>query len=215
MYNDRIFIKGDITMQETIIDLMNGYGYLGILFLIMIENIFPPIPSEIILGVGGYMTKTTNLTLFGIVLVSTIGSCLGALILYYLGRIINKEKLISLTDNHLGKILQINASDIEKANQWFLAKGSKTILFGRFVPVIRSLISIPAGISQMSLVKFIILTAIGTFIWNGILTITGSILGTHWYKIGIFMKKYSLIVIIGTIIIIIIIILSWLKKRKD
>ena len=201
-------------MENTIIFLMNKYGYLGILLLIMIENIFPPIPSEIILGFGGFMTKSTNLTLFGVILVSTIGSCLGASILYFVGYLINKERLIKFTKTKIGKLLNFKEVDIENANNWFLKSGYKTILFGRFVPIIRSIISIPAGISKMSFLAFLLLTFIGTFIWNGILTITGSMLGDNWYKIGVFIKKYSLIVIIVSIFVSVFSIIYWIKIRN-
>lgn len=203
-------------MDSSIIFLMNKYGYLGILLLIMIENIFPPIPSEIILGFGGYMTRTTNLNLFGVICVSAIGSCFGASILYFFGYIINKERLIKFTKTKIGKILNLKENNIEEANNWFLKTGYKSILIGRFIPIIRSIISIPAGISKMPFISFILLTFIGTFIWNGILTITGSILGNNWYKLGIFIKKYSIIVVIISIILIILLILYWItKKRKN
>lgn len=201
-------------MQNTIIFFMNKYGYLGILLLIMIENIFPPIPSEIILGFGGFMTRTTNLTLFGVILVSAIGSCLGAALLYLLGYVINKERLIKFTKTKIGKVLNFKESDIENANNWFLKKGYKSILFGRFVPVIRSIISIPAGISKMPFLAFILLTFIGTFIWNGVLTVAGSMLGDNWYKIGIFIKKYSIVVTIISMVVAILSIFYWIKIRK-
>lgn len=188
-------------MENTIIFLMNKYGYLGILLLIMIENVFPPIPSEIILGFGGFMTKNTNLTLFGVIFISAIGSCLGASILYFIGYVINKDRLIKFTKTKIGKLLNFKEVDIENANDWFLKRGYKSILFGRFVPIIRSIISIPAGISKMSFLAFLLLTFVGTFIWNGILTITGSMLGDNWYKIGVFIKKYSLIVIVVSIFV--------------
>lgn len=187
-------------MENTIIFFMNKYGYLGILFLIMIENIFPPIPSEIVLGFGGFMTRNTNLTLFGVIFISAIGSCLGASILYFCGYAVNKERLIKLTKTRLGKILNLKETDIENANNWFLKRGYKSILFGRFIPLIRSVISIPAGISKMPFLTFILLTFIGTFIWNGILTIIGSMLGDNWYKIVLFIKKYSTSALIISII---------------
>lgn len=187
-------------MENTVIFFMNKYGYLGILFLIMIENIFPPIPSEIVLGFGGFMTRNTNLTLFGVIFISAIGSCLGASILYFFGYAINKERLIKLTKTKFGKILNLKETDIENANNWFLKRGYKSILFGRFIPLIRSVISIPAGISKMPFLAFILLTFIGTFIWNGILTIIGSMLGDNWYKIVLFIKKYSTSALIISII---------------
>ena len=201
-------------MENTIIFFMNNYGYLGIFLLIMIENIFPPIPSEIILGFGGFMTKTTNLTMFGVILISTIGSCLGASILYLIGYIINKERLIILSKTKIGKVLGLKDKDIENANNWFIRYGNISILFGRFIPIIRSIISIPAGISKVSFTKFLFLTFIGTFIWNGILTIVGNVLGSNWYKIGVFIKKYSLIVIVLIIILFVLFIIRYFKRVK-
>lgn len=196
-------------MEDSIIFFMNQYGYLGIFLLIMIENIFPPIPSEIILGFGGFMTKSTNLTMFGVILISTIGSCLGSLILYFIGYIISKERFIMFTKSKLGKVLGIKASDIENASNWFIKNGNTSILFGRFIPIIRSIISIPAGINKISFTRFLLLTFIGTFIWNGVLTIIGFILGNEWFKVVIFMKKYSNILII---VMIFLIILFMVKK---
>lgn len=201
-------------MEDSIIVLMNEYGYLGIFLLIMIENIFPPIPSEIILGFGGFMTKTTNLTMFGVILISTIGSCLGASILYFIGYIINKERLIILSKTKIGKVLGLKDKDIENANNWFIRYGNISILLGRFIPIIRSIISIPAGISKVSFTKFLFLTFIGTFIWNGILTIVGNVLGSNWYKIGVFIKKYSLIVIVLIIILFVLFIIRYFKRVK-
>lgn len=208
-----MFLIGE-DMEETVISLMNNYGYLGILLLIMLENIFPPIPSEIILGFGGFMTKTTNLTMFGVIFIATIGSCLGAMVLYYLGRFLNKERLISCATSKIGKILRITPNDIERTNEWFIKRGAKAILFGRFVPIIRSLISIPAGMSAMNFQKFLFFTFIGTFIWNGILTIVGSVLGNNWYKIVIFIGNYSLIVIVILFIIFLLLLYLFLFKRK-
>lgn len=200
-------------MEEIIIFFMNEYGYLGILLLIMIENVFPPIPSEIILGFGGFMTKTTNLTLFGVILVSTIGSCLGAVILYFLGYIIKKERLVLFTKSRFGKFLGFKEDDIEKADNWFVKHGTISILLGRFIPIIRSLISIPAGISKINFFKFISFTFIGTLIWNTILSTIGRILGNNWYKIGLFMDKYSKVVLIILICLVIIMIIVFFSRK--
>ena len=203
-------------MQEIIINLMNEFGYLGILFLIMIENIFPPIPSEIILCFGGFMTSTTKLTILGVILVSTIGSVLGAIILYYIGKILNKERLIKIVNGKIGKILRLKAKDIEMADNWFDTKGAKTVFFCRFIPIVRSLISIPAGMSEMPLTKFLVLTTLGTAIWNTILTILGSVMGENWHKVASIIDKYSTIVLIILIIIFIVGIVYYFKKwRKN
>ncbi len=191
-------------MQEIIISIMNQFGYLGILLLIMIENVFPPIPSEIILCFGGFMTTTTNLTVLGVIIASTIGSVLGAIILYFIGKILNKERLIKIVSGKIGKILCLKKKDIEMADQWFDTKGAKTVFICRFIPIVRSLISIPAGMSEMPFPKFIILTTLGTAIWNTVLTILGSIMGENWTKVVQIIEEYSSITLIVLIILFIV-----------
>ena len=191
-------------MQEIIISIMNQFGYLGILLLIMIENVFPPIPSEIILCFGGFMPTTTNLTVLGVIIASTIGSVLGAIILYFIGKILNKERLIKIVSGKIGKILCLKKKDIEMADQWFDTKGAKTVFICRFIPIVRSLISIPAGMSEMPFPKFIILTTLGTAIWNTVLTILGSIMGENWTKVVQIIEEYSSITLIVLIILFIV-----------
>ena len=199
-------------MQEIIISLMNEFGYLGILLLIMIENVFPPIPSEVILCFGGFMTNSTDLTIIGVIISSTIGSVLGAIILYFIGKILNKERLIKIVSGKTGKVLRLKKKDIEKADYWFDTKGAKTVFFCRFIPIVRSLISIPAGMSEMPFTKFIVLTALGTLIWNTILTILGNIMGEKWYIISNIINNYATIVLIILIIVFIVGILLFHKK---
>ena len=117
------------TMQEFIIQIMNQFGYFGIFFLIALENIFPPIPSEVILLFGGFMTTYTKLNLFGVVIASTLGSLLGAIVLYFVGKILNKERLKKIVNGKIGKVLRLKASDIDKADHWFDTKGNKTVFF--------------------------------------------------------------------------------------
>jgi len=206
-------------MEEVIINLMNQFGYFGIMFLIMIENVFPPIPSEIILCFGGFMTTTTDLTVLGVIIASTIGSLLGAIILYFVGRLLNKDRLIKIVNGKIGKILRLKAKDIEMADRWFDEKGNLTVFFCRFIPIVRSLISVPAGMSEMPFIKFMTLTTLGTIIWNTVLTILGSIMGDNWVKIAEIMDKFSSITLIILIIIFIIICGCFYKfvyqKRKD
>lgn len=156
---------------------MNSYGYIGIFLLILVENLFPPIPSEVILSFGGFMTIDSNLTILGVVIASTTGSVLGAIILYYVGKILNKERLVKIVTSKYGKILRIKPKDIESADKWFDEKGNKTVLFCRFIPVIRSLISIPAGMSEMPIIKFILYTFVGSIIWNTALVCVGAFAG--------------------------------------
>ncbi len=201
-------------MQEIIISLMNDFGYLGILLLIMIENVFPPIPSEVILCFGGFMTTTTELTVLGVIIVSTIGSILGAIILYYIGKILNKERLIKIVSGKIGKVLRLKAKDIELADSWFDKHGYKTVFFCRFIPIVRSLISIPAGMSGMAFGKFLILTSIGTFIWNTVLTTLGSIMGENWTKVAHIIDSYSSVVLVILIIFFIVGVILFYRKRS-
>lgn len=201
-------------MQEIILSIMDAYGYLGVFLLIMIENVFPPIPSEVILLFGGFMTTYSKLSIVGMIVASTLGSLFGAIILYYIGKIFNKDRLKKIISGKLGKILRLKASDIDKADSWFDNKGNKTVFFCRFVPLIRSLISIPAGMSEMPILKFIIYTVVGSLIWNAVLIIVGSIVGENWTSILNILDTYSHVVVILLVIIFIVGIYIFYKKRK-
>ena len=183
-------------MEELVISIMNQFGYFGIFFLIFIENIFPPIPSEVVLLFGGFMTTYSKLNLFGMIIFSTLGSVVGAIVLYYIGKILNKERLKKIVSGKIGKILRLKASDIEKADKWFDTKGNKTVFFCRFIPVVRSLISIPAGMSEMIMSKFLLYTVTGSLIWNTVLLFVGSKVGENWKKIEAIMSQYSHIILI-------------------
>lgn len=197
-----------------IIHFMDQYGYLGILLLIAIENIFPPIPSEVVLTFGGFMTTYTNMTIVGAIVFSTVGAVLGAVILYLVGRILNKERLIQIVSGNVGTILRLKPADIEKADHWFETKGSKVVFFGRFVPIIRSLISIPAGMSKMSMPRFLVLTTIGTSIWNTVLIIAGSIVGESWETIAAVINEYSFITLVLLAIVGVIGVAFFYKRRQ-
>lgn len=183
-------------MQELIIQIMNQFGYIGICLLILVENVFPPIPSEVILTFGGFMTTQTEMSVIGVILVSTIGSVLGAVILYLVGRLLNKDVIEKWLDGKVGKILRFKREDVEKANGWFEKKGKWTVLFCRCIPIVRSLISIPAGMSKMKFMPFIILTTIGSAVWNTVLVILGNVAGNSWEKISNVIDKFSDVILI-------------------
>lgn len=202
-------------MQEIILSIMGKYGYIGVLLLIMVENVFPPIPSEVILLFGGFMTTYTKLSIFGMVVASTLGSLFGAIILYYIGKIFNKDRLKKIISGKLGKILRLKVSDIDNADNWFDSKGNKTVFFCRFVPLIRSLISIPAGMSEMPMFKFLLYTLFGSLIWNTVLIIVGSVVGENWTKIVNVLDTYSHIVVLILFIIVVVGVYLFYKKRSD
>ena len=185
-------------MNNFVINIMNKYGYLGILFLITIENIFPPIPSEVILTLGGFMTSKENITmsLFGVIMYSTFGSMLGAIILYYLGYIFNKDRLLKIVRSRVGRILCLKESDIAKSDNSFNKNGDLTVLYSRFVPIVRSLISIPAGVNKMKLSIFLLYTFIGSLIWNTVLVGLGRLVGENYMVVASVFSKYSKVILI-------------------
>lgn len=192
-------------MQDLIITIMNqfgylGVGYLGVFLLITLENVFPPIPSEVILLFGGFMTTYNKLNIIIMIIAATLGSIFGAIILYYIGKIFNKERLKKIISGKIGKVLRLKNSDIDKADEWFDKKGQKTVFICRFIPIVRSLISIPAGMSEMPLVKFLIYTTLGSLIWNTVLIIIGSIVGAKWASILTILDTYSNIVLVLLIV---------------
>ena len=202
-------------MQELILSIMEQYGYIGTFLLITIENVFPPIPSEIVLLFGGFMTTYTSLNIAFMVIAATLGSLLGAIILYYIGKILNKERLKKIVSGKVGKVLHLKNEDIDKADQWFDTKGNKTVFFCRFIPIVRSLISIPAGMSEMDMKKFIIYTIAGSLIWNTVLLFIGSKVGENWTDIlGIFDNYSHITLIVLIILFIIAYIIFYIKKIK-
>ena len=200
-------------MEAFIEQIMNSYGYLGIGLLILIENVFPPIPSEVILTFGGLMTTRTNLTVLGVIISATIGSLLGAIVLYLIGKILNKDRLIKIVESKYGRLLRVKRKDIESADKWFLEKGTGTVFFCRFIPVVRSLISIPAGMSEMSMVKFIIYTVVGSAIWNTVLVCVGAFAGSQIDNILNILDNVSHIVLILLIVIFIVCAFLFYKSR--
>lgn len=194
-------------MNTFIINIMNKYGYIGILFLIAIENIFPPIPSEVILTLGGFMTSQSgvNMSLFGVIIASTLGSIVGAIILYYVGYILNKDRLIKLCDSKLGKILCLKKEDIEKSYNKFNERGNLSVLYSRFVPILRSLISVPAGMNKMKFGLFMIYTSIGSLIWNIVLCSLGKLVGSNYMVVANVFGKYSKIILI--------LLISWIMYK--
>lgn len=200
-------------MENFVIGVMNKFGYLGIFLLILLENLFPPIPSEVILTFGGFMTISTSMNVFGVILVSTIGSLLGAIILYYLGKILNKERINKIIKSKYGKLLRIKSKDIEMADKWFDTKGRKTVFFCRFIPVVRSLISIPAGMSEMPLPQFTIYTFFGSLIWNTVLILIGAFAGDKKDYILSLLDDVSNIVLIALIVIFVVLIYKFYNTR--
>jgi len=200
-------------MESWIMEIMNHYGYLGIALLIAIENLFPPIPSELILTFGGFMTTYTKMNIIGVVLSSTVGSVFGAIVLYQCGSLLSRERLGKILTGKVGKILHFKEEDIEKAFNWFDSQGNYTVLFCRCIPIVRSIISIPAGMAHMNFSNFLVLTTVGSTIWNFVLVTLGAFAGASWKKMVLYMNTYSDAAIAVTIGFLLIGLLLYLKKR--
>ena len=199
-------------MQNAIIDIMNQWGYLGVFFLIAVENIFPPIPSEVILLFGGALTAATlggKLSVFWMIVAATLASLAGAILLYYIGKILKTERLKKIVSGKVGKVLRLKPADIDKADKWFDEKGNITVLLCRCVPLLRSLISIPAGMSEMPMLKFLIYTVVGSVVWNTILVLIGHNLGNNWESILGFFDNFSSIVLVVCVVIAVAVLVWW------
>lgn len=187
-------------MATWVTEILSSAGYYGILLLMFIENVFPPIPSEVIMPLAGYMATQGKLSLPGVILAGMIGSVLGALPLYCAGRKLGEDRLKEFADRH-GRWLTLSRTDIEGAKRWFDKHGNAAILFCRLIPGVRSLISIPAGIAGMNMVPFIAYTAVGTGIWAALLACLGYWLGSNFTKVDEYLDPVSWIVF-GAIVII-------------
>lgn len=200
-------------MENFITNIMDQFGYLGVFLLIALENVFPPIPSEVILTFGGFMTTKTNLTLIGVIIFSTIGSVFGAIILYLLGSIVDVsviERIVSRWE----KVLRISPKDIRKASDWFEKRGKWTVFFCRLIPLIRSLISIPAGMTKMNIGLFLVLTTLGSLIWNTLLVSIGAYVGESWTTIIHYMDIYSNVTYAALVLIFVLFVWWFFYKYK-
>ncbi|WP_022791935.1 DedA family protein [Weissella halotolerans] len=169
-------------MEQLIETAINQYGYLAIIILLVVENIFPPIPSELILTFAGFLTYQGQLNIFGAICAATLGALIGASLLYWIGTYLNRERLAKLVDSRLGRILRLRLADFEKAESHFQRHGRAAVFFGRFIPVVRSLISVPAGMTKMPFLQFLVFTFAGSAIWNTVLISLGHIAGKAWTK---------------------------------
>lgn len=203
-------------MEDYILNILSKFSYLGIFFLIFIENVFPPIPSELILVFGGFISKSLNLNFLLLVIFATLGSSTGAIILYYAGKKIPLEKMESFLEKKWVKRLGFKPGDIKKSLKYFEKYSTFAVFFGRCVPVVRSLISIPAGMQNMSLRKFLIYTTIGSGIWNTLLIYIGRVTQDKWKEGLLILERYSNR-ILGLIVLVFVIkflVKRFLKKRK-
>jgi membrane protein DedA with SNARE-associated domain len=207
-------------------DVINQFGYFGVALLIVIENVFPPIPSEIVLPFAGFVAQQgasavnatadaaqSDTTVIGMMIAATVGSVVGALILYFVSAAIGPERLRGFVER-FGKWFGVKSSDLVRAEEWFDRRSVAAVLVGRCVPLIRSIVSIPAGFRRMKLTSFVVLTAIGSAVWNIALIGAGAVLGDQWEQVGEYVGVFQWLVIVAVLVLLARFVVSRLKKRR-
>jgi membrane protein DedA with SNARE-associated domain len=177
------------------IDVISKIGYLGVFFLMVMESMVIPIPSELVLPFAGFLISRGDFSFVWVMIVSSLGSITGSLISYYMGRYGGNAFVI-----RYGKYVLLDVEDLKKTERWFEKRGEYTIFISRFIPVVRHLISIPAGIGKMDLKRFCLYTVVGASMWNFILIYAGYLLGEHWDRIKHYSEPVSLTVAAALVI---------------
>ena len=181
-------------METWINDLMETLGAPGAGIAVALENLFPPIPSEVILPLAGFASASGRMDLAAALLWTTLGSVVGALALYGVGALFGRERTLAIA----ARLPLVKVADIERTEAWFLRHGTKAVFFGRMVPIFRSLVSVPAGVERMPLPVFLVLTALGSALWNTAFVSAGYVLGDNWEEVTGYVSVYSKAVLVVT-----------------
>jgi len=189
---------------------MEALGAPGAGLAIALENLFPPLPSEVILPLAGFTASRGEMSLLGALTWTTLGSIVGALALYWIGALLGRERVIAIAT----RLPLVKISDIEKTEAWFLKHGVKTVFFGRMIPIFRSLISIPAGVNRMPLGTFLLFTTLGSLIWNTLFVLAGYYLGENWSLVEAYVGIGSKVVI-GTVVLAVLIFIGRRLSEKN
>lgn len=190
--------------------LMEALGPVGVGFLVFLDNIFPPVPSELVLPLAGFTASRGEMSLVIAIVFATIGSLVGAVLLWALGRWIGLDRISRIAL----KMPLVDVDDIHKTVAWFDRHGAKAVFFGRMIPIFRSLISVPAGLERMPLPIFVLLTALGSFIWNFILVMAGYLLGDQWELVESYVGVLSKVVLVLVIVALAVAVGRRLRSRR-
>ena len=196
-------------ISEWAIRTMESLGYVGIGLLMFLENLFPPIPSELIMPLAGFTVAQGKMQLVPAIVAGVLGTILGAFPWYYLGKLLGENRIKRWIDKH-GKWLGISSEEIDKSQRWFYRHGNKAVFFGRLVPGIRTLISLPAGFSHMPMAQFLIYSTLGTTAWVGFLTMAGYKLGEHYDLVDRYLAPVSKIVLVLVIVAFVV----WIVRHR-
>ena len=200
-------------MTDWIIQTISELGYLGIFLVMLAESIFPPIPSELIIPFAGFAAANGTLDFFGVLAAATIGAVVGMLPWYLAGRLFGLDRLRRLADRY-GRLLTMNAQEIDVAVGFFRRFGPVIVLFGRLMPIIRTLISIPAGLARMPLPVFLLASTAGALVWNTVLTLAGYLLHEHYELVEVVLDPLSYIVLAGVVLLYIFRVVTWKPSRS-
>jgi membrane protein DedA with SNARE-associated domain len=197
-------------MGEWVQDVLSGGGFAVLFSLVLAENLFPPIPSEVILPLAGFLVSNGEMSFAGAVLASSAGSTAGALVLYALGRYGGRPLLL----RH-GRLLRLSDEGLDRADAWFDRHGAKVVFLGRMVPGVRSVVSVPAGMSEMPLLSFGALTLAGSAIWNSALIGAGWGLGDNWERVTTVIESANLFLIAGAVVLVAILVIRRTRRVRD
>jgi membrane protein DedA with SNARE-associated domain len=201
-------------MVEWITSTMNALGYWGVGLLMFLENLFPPIPSELIMPLAGFMVSKGQWNFGAAVFAGVFGTIIGALPWYYLGKLVSEARLRHFADKY-GKWITVSGKDIDKANEWFTKHGAKAVLLCRLVPGVRTLISLPAGINAMPIIPFLLYSTIGTTLWVLFLTSLGYFLGDNYDKVDVYLGPLSKVVLLAILIAFAVFVVRRLQQQKN
>ena len=179
-------------------DVISSIGYAGVAFLVALESVFPPIPSEVVLPFAGFYAGRGDASVPGMMLAATVGSVVGAWILYGLAAWIGPDRLRAFVVRR-GRWFGVKEPDLDRAEAWFDRRADAAVLFGRCVPLVRSIVSIPAGFRRMPFLRFTLYTALGSLVWNVALVGAGAVLGSRWEQVGSVMAVFQWVVIVAVV----------------
>ena len=185
-------------MFDWVVSVISGWGYPGVFALMLLENLFPPIPSEVIMPLAGYLVGEGRLALAPTMLAGTLGSVLGTSLWYVIGAWIGPERLKRWAARR-GRLLTLSPSDVDTAQAWFDRRGGMAVLIGRMIPAVRTLISVPAGIARMPLPRFLAFTLVGSALWTGVLTLAGLLLHENYALVGRYIDPLSKLVVVTVV----------------
>jgi len=193
--------------------IISSMGYIGLYLVMFLENVFPPIPSEVVLPLAGSLTLTGRFSIFWITIIGMLGSLTGAFFFYGLGKWLGEPRVRMIIEKY-GRFALLSTDDLDRSLEWFDKYDDWVIFFSRMVPIVRSLISIPAGIASMKIGKFSFYTVLGTALWSFILALGGRLLGEQWPLIAEWINTYQNIVLVVAVGIVLFFIASRLFKKK-